>query len=686
MAKRKPIYSILLAIVVVAAFLLVPATPSSASSHSDTQFYAAYEANNGGTTIFLKLCGSGAKYRFRTQTMDTHQALWDQTYNNSVNGCLGFWYRALTGGQPGHQFRIYSMYLDRDVTDHMFLDRARQDICTIQSANSVSCIRQIRTSPEMYIDQPTQGATVQGNVVVSGWAVDRTALSDSGVSEVQIFLDNQYLGNAQYGSAHQGVADYMMDSRFLHSAYSFSFNSANYSNGTKTLRVSSKSSVAGSWENVERQITINNVTSPPANIDPNTPAQNGPANNSSHGGSSITLSWQDTGDPDNKPRNFRDYEVEIWKQDNSWRTAWQVPTSVNVVLPSSGSYSWRVRSGDGTGASPWSPSWNFTVSIPIPAPIPTPTPPVTNVPFFWQGDPRWANLKLGACGYPCNTIGPCGCTLTSTAMVFAYYGVNHNPGTLSQCMGNSACPLYWGVAASCSAGKAAWVGQVGFSWARLDQELNQQKRPVVIGMRKGSNTHFVVAISGSGSNGANYTINDPGHKGGQGTKLSAFSNNGWSLETISIYRSTQSKLVIEHPNMSQLGSTLSDQGLAAEKQPDQTYDQPAHLPDQEIAQTNSSNQASIYRLDTNSMILELTKGGSKPATHMLIWSDTFSNTIWQEFSAYVQIPNSNKVFVRFRDAQGGMSDTISLSRDPVASPPADQSSIKIFLPRINKQR
>jgi|HigsolmetaAR202D_1030399.scaffolds.fasta_scaffold00233_13 hypothetical protein len=412
MATRKPFSGFLLAAFVLAAFLLVPATPSSASSHSDTQFYAAYEANNGGTTIFLKMCGSGAKYRFRTQTIDTNQVLWDQTYNNSTNGCLGFWYRALLGGQPGHQFKFYSMYLDHDVSEAVFLDRARLDICTIQSANAVSCSRQIRTSPEMYVDHPTPGMSVQGNLEVRGWAVDRTALTNSGVSEVQIFLDNQYVGNAQYGEARQDVANYLSDNRFVNSGFRFTFNTANYSNGTKTLRVSSKSSVADTWQHSEQQITINNGSPPPANIDPNTPAQVGPTNNSSHSGSSITLSWQDTGDPDNKPRTFRDYEVEIWKQDNSWRKTlpWQVPTSVNVSLPSSGTYSWRVRSGDGIGASPWSPTWNFTIQVPS-----APASRILDVPYVDQVYVQQNGIPVGGGYYLWNDCGP-----ASVAMLLSY--------------------------------------------------------------------------------------------------------------------------------------------------------------------------------------------------------------------------------------------------------------------------
>jgi hypothetical protein len=110
-----------------------------------------------------------------------------------------------------------------------------------------------------------------------------------------------------------------------------------------------------------------------------------------------------------------------------------------------------------------------------------------NVPFFWQRDPRWRTHPLrsnGTCSAYCGAIGTCGCTLTSAAMLFRYYGAlttpagsEMNPPNLSDCMGTSACPFAWLVGGSCSNGRARTPRAQDFSWDRLDAELNQKDGP-----------------------------------------------------------------------------------------------------------------------------------------------------------------------------------------------------------------
>ena len=91
-------------------------------------------------------------------------------------------------------------------------------------------------------------------------------------------------------------------------------------------------------------------------------------------------------------------------------------------------------------------------------------------------------------------------------MVFKYYGVNHNPGSLAQCLGNNACPLVWSTA--CSGGKADFNGWHTFNWSKLESEL-QQGRPVILQLSRSGGMHFVVAVSGSGSSAQGYLVNDP---------------------------------------------------------------------------------------------------------------------------------------------------------------------------------
>jgi hypothetical protein len=58
------------------------------------------------------------------------------------------------------------------------------------------------------------------------------------------------------------------------------------------------------------------------------------------------------------------------------------------------------------------------------------------VPLFSQNDPAWKNNVMRTCGL---TIGQAGCALTSSAMIFKYYGtIYQNPGLLNTCLGNYA--------------------------------------------------------------------------------------------------------------------------------------------------------------------------------------------------------------------------------------------------------
>jgi hypothetical protein len=150
-----------------------------------------------------------------------------------------------------------------------------------------------------------------------------------------------------------------------------------------------------------------------------------------------------------------------------------------------------------------------------------------SVPLFAQNDPRWRDEVMQTCGL---TIGQAGCALTSAAMAFNYYGASTDPPTFNTCLGDHACPLYWIVAADkCSDGRVTWMGGPDFSWSLLEQELTAG-RPPLLAMHKES-SHYVVVVSGSGSDPAGYTVHDPWDA--QVRSLADFS--AWSFERLSIY-------------------------------------------------------------------------------------------------------------------------------------------------------
>ncbi|MBN1874899.1 MAG: CHAP domain-containing protein, partial [Anaerolineae bacterium] len=102
------------------------------------------------------------------------------------------------------------------------------------------------------------------------------------------------------------------------------------------------------------------------NVPPNPPILQSPANGSLHNSRSLTLSWQDGGDPDNQPRNYRDYNAEVWASGWSQTLDWTTSTSWQVTVPNDGVYSWRVRAGDGELPSAWSETRTFQIDASAP--------------------------------------------------------------------------------------------------------------------------------------------------------------------------------------------------------------------------------------------------------------------------------------------------------------------------------
>lgn len=130
-----------------------------------------------------------------------------------------------------------------------------------------------------------------------------------------------------------------------------------------------------------------------------------------------------------------------------------------------------------------------------------------DVPLFSQMDPRWQSWSLGVCG---TTIGAQGCALTSTAMVFKYFGVDTDPARLRNCLGYAACPMHWSTAANnCSGGKVSGGAILSFDFNAMRASL-EQGFPVIIGfMVNTARSHFVVVNGGSGTDPNGYTVNDP---------------------------------------------------------------------------------------------------------------------------------------------------------------------------------
>jgi hypothetical protein len=153
------------------------------------------------------------------------------------------------------------------------------------------------------------------------------------------------------------------------------------------------------------------------------------------------------------------------------------------------------------------------------------------VPVFSQNDPTWRHLVMAQAG---DAMGGFGCAVTSTAMMFNYYGSALTPAALSACLGPLADPLHWSKAPDCTKGMVSGGEMVAFSWSRLDAIL-QSGQPAIVGVLRGqTGTHFVVVTEGGGGASQYYTIADPWD--GSTTKtLASYSDTGYNPSWIITY-------------------------------------------------------------------------------------------------------------------------------------------------------
>ncbi len=413
--------------------------------------------------------------------------------------------------------------------------------------------------------------------------------------------------------------------------------------------------------------------SPVPNIAPNPPTLVTPTSDAVFNSAAVTLQVQDAGDPDNGPRSARNFLFHIAKSDGSWSTesGWVDNASWGVTLPSQGSYTWQAQSGDGAATSTIAGPRALFYVVAVPVPPPTPPPPTTsgqpwNVPYFSQLDSRWSRTAIN---HPTNmtdcnsTIGNIGCALTSLTMLSRYYGVDHTPATMNACLGNVACPLVWGsqIIKSCSNNKVRFVSWPAFSYQSLQQEL--VKGPVILQLQKSTGyLHFIVVLGGSGTNPANYLVNDPGLRSGARVTLSSSLANfrGYSPSSMRIYTGTPAPLPASLATREELPTLQAPTLMAGE---------------------TITGTLDLYRNTESEMVLELAAQSSTGAvSHMRVWTESNPSDVWQPFAQYVNVPLDSAYYVQYRDAAGNTSAVISTGIPQATA--VDQPSYQVNLPSV----
>jgi hypothetical protein len=92
---------------------------------------------------------------------------------------------------------------------HVMLDFHSQPVIPYRVSPTVPPTQTVlqRSAPNGTLDFPSDGATIVGATQVRGWALDAAAEDGSGVDSVQLLVDGQVVGDANYGQPRPDVGD-----------------------------------------------------------------------------------------------------------------------------------------------------------------------------------------------------------------------------------------------------------------------------------------------------------------------------------------------------------------------------------------------------------------------------------------------------------------------------------------------
>jgi N-acetylneuraminic acid mutarotase len=299
--------------------------------------------------------------------------------------------------------------------------------------------------------------------------------------------------------------------------------------------------------------------------------------------------------------------------------------------------------------------------------------------FYYQKDPRWEEPLGGNCTYYYSrtktwlsaTMANSGCAITSTAMLFSYFGVDLTPMDLNDQLGGNACPFSWSAAANLTGGKVTFVKRIDFAWKgvstfntlsnQVAQQLSDQisEHPVILGLINPSSlsTHFVLVTNESGSdpsNPSNYIINDPAipYPSGQGEKLSFWTGRLMTPKEMIIYEGAPSCTV----------SALQSQSTGSFS-PRAVVSQPLQGSKTGFAASSSASvEGGVQIMDMGETTLTVAAWADSNAaniTQMHIWSDTDPVTDWQTFSTIATVTANFVVYAQFKDSLGNTSEIYS---------------------------
>jgi beta-N-acetylglucosaminidase len=153
----------------------------------------------------------------------------------------------------GYQFALDTKSLTNGQHSLTIRETANNGTTNVLASQTVNV--QNNSGAKGYIESPTNGSTVQGVTNVSGWFLDA-----NGVSKIEVLVDGNSVGQAQYGSARPDVAKAFPEYQNANSGFQYSLDTKSLTNGQHTLTI--KETGNGGVVNVLTSEKINVQNSP----------------------------------------------------------------------------------------------------------------------------------------------------------------------------------------------------------------------------------------------------------------------------------------------------------------------------------------------------------------------------------------------------------------------------------------
>ena len=208
---------------------------------------------------------------------------------------------------------------------------------------------------------------------------------------------------------------------------------------------------------------------------------------------------------------------QVYRTQNSSATIGSISNEDVTVVADNGNRAQIIyRLDNGTG---YKMGWVPSSVVPPPGPDPNPSDITVNlnVPYYLQGDSRWAGIMIGT-----RNIKERGCLLTALAMKYSFHtNTNTTPDIMKNKLsfgGSNGNDLYWNSVSNLGYTYTESYGtNINNSMMSLIYRELKNGKPVIIGAKGNEGQHWVVITGYKGNsntsfNSSDFIMNDPSHR------------------------------------------------------------------------------------------------------------------------------------------------------------------------------